>query len=135
MNALSLYNYWAVIILMMAGFYIMIARHNLVKKILGLSIFQTGIFYFYVSMGRINGGTAPIFVDGDASVIYSNPLPHVLILTAIVVGVATMAVGLALIVRIYEKYGSIEEDDINRMDRQDTLKKSLEEKSTNKPES
>ncbi|MGH1484994.1 MAG: cation:proton antiporter subunit C [Cellvibrionaceae bacterium] len=130
MSTLGLYNYWAVIILMMAGFYIMIARHNLVKKILGLSIFQTGIFYFYVSLGRVDGGTAPIFVNGDANVIYSNPLPHVLILTAIVVGVATMAVGLALIVRIYEKYGSIEEDDIKEVDYQD----SLQEKSNNKSE-
>jgi multicomponent Na+:H+ antiporter subunit C len=108
---------------MMAGFYIMIARHNLVKKIIGLSIFQTGIFYFYVGLGKVDNGTAPIFVepvmvDGvlKDTAIYSNPLPHVLILTAIVVGVATMAVGLALIVRIYEKYGSIEEDDIQAID-------------------
>lgn len=122
-TSLGLYNYWAVIILMMAGFYIMIARHNLIKKILGLSIFQTGIFYFYVSLGRIDGGTAPIFVKGDASAIYSNPLPHVLILTAIVVGVATMAVGLALIVKIYEKYGSIEEDEIKLIDHQSHLEK------------
>jgi multicomponent Na+:H+ antiporter subunit C len=128
MEALGLYNYWAVIILMMAGFYIMIARHNLVKKILGLSIFQTGIFYFYVSLGRVDGGTAPIFVAGDSNVIYSNPLPHVLILTAIVVGVATMAVGLALIVRIYEKYGSIEEDEIKEVDRKDLI----EEEKSNK---
>ena len=120
---LALYNDWAVIVIMMAGFYIMIARYNLVKKIIGLSIFQTGIFYFYVGLGKIDNGTAPIFVEPvvvngviEDAVIYSNPLPHVLILTAIVVGVATMAVGLALIVRIYEKYGSIEEDDIQAID-------------------
>jgi multicomponent Na+:H+ antiporter subunit C len=120
---LALYNDWAVIVIMMAGFYIMIARHNLVKKIIGLSIFQTGIFYFYVGLGKIDNATAPIFVEPvvingvvEDTVIYSNPLPHVLILTAIVVGVATMAVGLALIVRIYEKYGSIEEDNIQAID-------------------
>ena len=120
---LALYNDWAVIVIMMAGFYIMIARYNLVKKIIGLSIFQTGIFYFYVGLGKVDNGTAPIFVESSAidgivetAVIYSNPLPHVLILTAIVVSVATMAVGLALIVRIYEKYGSIEEDDIQAID-------------------
>lgn len=120
---LALYNDWAVIVIMMAGFYIMIARYNLVKKIIGLSIFQTGIFYFYVGLGKVDNGTAPIFVESsavdgvvEAAVIYSNPLPHVLILTAIVVSVATMAVGLALIVRIYEKYGSIEEDDIKAID-------------------
>jgi len=114
----ALYHYWIVVILMMAGFYMMIARLNLIKKIMGLSIFQTGIFYFYISLGKIDQATAPIFIDGD-NVIYSNPLPHVLILTAIVVGVATMAVGLALIVRIYEKYGTIEEDEINNIDYQD----------------
>jgi multicomponent Na+:H+ antiporter subunit C len=121
---LALYNDWAVIVIMMAGFYIMIARYNLVKKIIGLSIFQTGIFYFYVGLGKVDNGTAPIFIESsvvkgvaeEMVVIYSNPLPHVLILTAIVVSVATMAVGLALIVRIYEKYGSIEEDDIQAID-------------------
>jgi len=121
MKYLALYNYWIVIILMMAGFYIMIARHNLVKKIIGLSVFQTGIFYFYISLGKVTGGTAPIFLNNNESVIYSNPLPHVLILTAIVVGVATMAVGLALIVRIYEKYDTIEEDEIDVIDRQELV--------------
>ncbi|MFT6387929.1 MAG: multicomponent Na+:H+ antiporter subunit C [Cellvibrionaceae bacterium] len=132
MEYLALYNDWAVIVIMMAGFYIMIARHNLVKKILGLSIFQTGIFYFYVGLGKVDGATAPIFVDSvliegaDVAanlVLYSNPLPHVLILTAIVVSVATMAVGLALIVRIYEKYGSIEEDEIHEMDLEELAQK------------
>ena len=120
MEHLGLFNYWAVVVIMMSGFYIMIARYNLVKKIIGLSIFQTGIFYFYISLGKVDSGTAPIFVHqqtGEA--VYSNPLPHVLILTAIVVGVATMAVGLALIVKLYEKYGSIEEDDIRVIEKQD----------------
>ncbi len=130
---LAFYNDWAVIVIMMAGFYIMIARYNLVKKIIGLSIFQTGIFYFYVGLGKVDNGTAPIFLEpkvidesaanvasgiAEQTILYSNPLPHVLILTAIVVGVATMALGLALIVRIYEKYGSIEEDDIQAIDSQ-----------------
>jgi len=108
------FNYWIVVILMMTGLYIMITRHNLVKKLIGLSIFQTAIFYFYISLGKILGGSAPI-ID-DQVLTYSNPLPHVLILTAIVVGVATMAVGLALIVRIYDNTGSIEEDEIKKME-------------------
>lgn len=120
---LPLFNYWIVIILMMTGLFIMIARHNLIKKLLGLSIFQTAIFYFYISLGKVAGGSAPIL---DASVItYSNPLPHVLILTAIVVGVATTAVGLALVIRIHGSTGSIEEDDIKKLEL-DLLKKTEE---------
>lgn len=126
MKYLALYNYWIVIVLMMAGFYIMIARNNLIQKMIGLGIFQTGIFYFYISLGKVSGGTAPILVDAEQAVVYSNPLPHVLILTAIVVGVATLAVGLALIVRIYEKYGSIEEDDIKAMELQELKEQSFE---------
>ena len=110
----GLFNYWVVIFLMMAGFYNVIARGNLVKKLIGLNIFQTSVFLLYISMGKVKGGTAPI-VAGENTV-YSNPLPHVLILTAIVVGVATTAVGLALVVRIKEAYGSIEEDEIYRRD-------------------
>lgn len=110
-NVLGLYNYWIVIILMMAGLYIMIARYNLIKKMIGLSVFQTSIFYLYITMGKVEGGTPPILVD-DPNAVYSNPLPHVLILTAIVVGVATTAVALALAVRIFEAYGTIEEDEI-----------------------
>ena len=109
------FNYWIVVILMMLGMYIMITRDNLVKKLIGLSIFQTAIFYFYISLGKISGGSAPI-LDPDVTT-YSNPLPHVLILTAIVVGVATTAVGLALIIRIYDHTGSIEEDDIRQLER------------------
>lgn len=111
MDVFGLFNYWAVVILMMAGLYILIARYNLIKKMIGLSLFQTSIFYLYITIGKVEGGTAPILVD-DPSVVYSNPLPHVLILTAIVVGVATTAVGLALAVRIHESYGTIEEDEI-----------------------
>lgn len=112
---IGLYSYWVVIVLMMAGLYIMIARYNLVKKIIGLGLFQTSIFYLYISLGKVTGGTAPILVD-DTALVYSNPLPHVLILTAIVVGVATSAVGLALIVRIYESYDTIEDDELKAIE-------------------
>ena len=108
-------NYWLFIILMMTGLYIVVSRGNYVKKIVGLNVFQVSVFMFYISIGKVTGGTAPIYpidLDIDPSVIYSNPLPHVLILTAIVVGVATTALGLALIVRIREEFGSIEEEDI-----------------------
>jgi len=115
MDVLGLYNYWVVIVLMMAGLYILIARYNLIKKMIGLSVFQTSIFYLYISLGKVSGGSAPILVD-DPTMVYSNPLPHVLILTAIVVGVATTAVALALAVRIYAAYGTIEEDEIRAAD-------------------
>ena len=114
---LGLYNYWVVVVLMMVGFYIVIAHGNLVKKIIGLSIFQTSVFIFYISMAKIDGATAPILADGIEK--YSNPLPHVLILTAIVVGIATTALGLALAVRIKEAYGSIEEEEIQKKDNSD----------------
>lgn len=110
----GLYNYWVVVLLMMIGFYIVIAHGNLVKKIVGLSIFQTSVFIFYISMAKVDGGTAPIIAEGIVQ--YSNPLPHVLILTAIVVGIATTALGLALTVRIKEAYGSIEEENIQTKD-------------------
>ena len=159
------YNYEVVILLMMVGFYILISRGNLVKKLLGLSLFQTSVFIMYISLGKVAGGTAPILMGGhggddhaaeDAGghavggadqaaevlgnaaaevaqaagqtaeaaghasgageVLYSNPLPHVLILTAIVVGIATTAVGLSLVIRIKESYGTIEEDEIHDMD-------------------
>lgn len=108
------YNYWLVIILMMTGFYTVISRSNLIKKIAGLSIFQVSVFMLYISIGHVKDGAPPI-IESDVTV-YSNPLPHVLILTAIVVGVATTALGLALVVRIKEAYGTIEEDDIHKQD-------------------
>lgn len=111
---LGLYNYWIFIFLMMLGFYIVIADGNLVKKMVGLNVFQTSVFIFYISMGNVAGGAAPIL--DPAVTLYSNPLPHVLILTAIVVGVSTTAVGLAIIVRIREAYGSVEEEDLHRQD-------------------
>lgn len=104
------YAYAVTIFLMVAGMFIVIARGNLIKKLIGLGIFQTSVYLLYVAPGKLIGGTAPI-ID-PAFKVYSNPLPHVLILTAIVVGVATLALGLALVVRIRESYGTIEEDEI-----------------------
>ncbi len=106
----GLYNYWIVIVLMMVGFYVVIAHDNLIKKVVGLNIFQVSVFVFYISMAKVQGGTAPILAEGIET--YSNPLPHVLILTAIVVAVATTALALALVVRIRNAYGTIEDDEI-----------------------
>lgn len=117
-------NYWFFIVLMMTGFYIVVAKGNLVKKIVGLNIFQTSVFMFYISISKVQGGTAPIFpidMNIDPDVIYSNPLPHVLILTAIVVGVATTSLGLALIVRIREEYGTIEEEELLKIEKEIAL--------------
>lgn len=110
----GLYNYWVVIFLMMTGLYVVISRGNLIKKVIGLNIFQVSVIMFYVSMGKVRGGTAPIEAAGFE--VYSNPLPHVLMLTAIVVGVATTALALALVVRINEAYGTIEEDEIRKIE-------------------
>jgi multicomponent Na+:H+ antiporter subunit C len=117
MEWVGLYNYWIVVFLMMAGLYIVIARGNLVKKLVGLNVFQASVFVLYITMGKVEGGTAPIIAEGFT--VYSNPLPHVLILTAIVVGVATTALGLALVVRINEEFGSIEDDDLEAIERQE----------------
>jgi len=113
----SHYNYWMTVILMMIGLYVVVSRGNLVKKIVGLNLFQTSVFMLYISMAKILGGTAPILTDNPNEV-YSNPLPHVLILTAIVVGVATTALGLALIIRIRESFDTIEEDEIFDIEQQ-----------------
>jgi len=111
------YSYFVTVFLMIAGLYIVIARGNLMKKLVGLSIFQTSVYLLYIAPGKLIGGTAPIVADGFLT--YSNPLPHVLILTAIVVGVATLALGLAIAVRVREAYGSIEEDEILAKDAED----------------
>jgi multicomponent Na+:H+ antiporter subunit C len=112
---LSKYNYWICIALMMIGFYAMIAKENLIKKIIGMNIFQVAVFLFYISIAKVKGGTAPI--EWHRAVVYDNPLPHVLILTAIVVGVSTTAVALALVIQIYKHYGTIEESKIFEIDR------------------
>lgn len=111
------FNYWVVIVLIMIGLYVIMAQTNLVKKVLGLNIFQVAVFILYVSAGKLAGGTAPILAEGFHR--YANPLPHVLILTAIVVGVATTAVALALIVRIDKAYGTIDEGEIEQLDKEE----------------
>ncbi len=145
------FNYAVVIVLMMTGLYVVFASDNMIKKLVGLSVFQTSVFLLYITIGKVTGGIPPIIEglhggghDADhanaaaqglqaaagaakgthgsdygaghsAEILYSNPLPHVLILTAIVVGVATLSVGLALVVRIREVYGTIEEAEIDQI--------------------
>ena len=114
MTHLGLFNYWVVILLMMAGFYCVIARGNMIKKVMGLTLFQTSVFVLFISVGKVADGATPVLREGVA--VYSNPLPHVLILTAIVVGVATTAVGLALVLRIQQAFGTIEDEELQAMD-------------------
>lgn len=147
-------GYWAIIGLMMIGLFITFSSENLIKRMVGLAIFQTTICLFYVSLGKVSGGTAPVLLPADtpshygdhAAVsgadalvaaggerfadlhhVYSNPLPHVLMLTAIVVGVATLSLGLALVVRVREAYGTIEADEVREIDIQVALAQELEE--------
>lgn len=116
---LGLYNYWVYILLLIIGLYAVLVKGNYVKRMIGLGIFQSAVFLLYISMDKVEGGTGPIFRGApQAGDLYANPLPQVLILTAIVVGIAVTALGLALAVRIKEEYGSIEEDDIERLDRE-----------------
>ena len=114
MSILGIYHYWVFAILLMIGFYAVIAKLNLIKKLIGLSLFQAAVFLLYITMGNVEGASAPIFGYGAET--FSNPLPQVLILTAIVVGISTMALGLGLVVRIKEEYDSIEEDEIQEID-------------------
>jgi multicomponent Na+:H+ antiporter subunit C len=114
----GLFNYWVFAILLMTGLYTVIAKTNLVKKMIGMAMFQSAVFLLYVTMDKVEGGTAPILRNDVPDQIYSNPLPQVLILTAIVVGIATLALGLSIVVRIYEAYGTIEEDEAAKMDRE-----------------
>ncbi len=116
LEILGLFNYWVFAVLLMVGFYAVIARPNMIKKLLGLAIFQAAVFLLYITMDKVEGGTAPIIQKGMEDAIFSNPLPQVLILTAIVVGISTSALGLAIVVRIYEAYGTIEEDETQRKD-------------------
>lgn len=111
-------NYWLIIAVMMVGLYTLMSRSNLIKKMAGLSLFQTAVILFYVSLGKLTGGTAPIITGNHT--LYANPLPQVLMLTAIVVGVATTALGFALIVRIREAYDSLDEEEISHMDEADS---------------
>ena len=114
-SSIGIWNYWIVFLLMMIGLFLVIGRKNFLKKIVGLAIFQTSVFLLYITFGKISGATPPILNEA-LDTVYSNPLPHVLILTAIVVGVATTALGLSLVLRINSEYGSIEEDDISAQD-------------------
>ena len=117
MEILGLFHYWVFVVLLMIGFYAVIAKVNLVKKLIGLSIFQSAVFLLYITMSKVSGGTAPIFNENINDVLYSNPLPQVLILTAIVVGISTTALGLGIVVRIKEEYGTTEESEIQEIDR------------------
>ena len=139
----SHFNYIAVVVLMMMGLFIVFSSGNLIKRMIGLAVFQTSTGLFYISLGKVSGGTAAIMVDAQSNdgqalaaaldpqyvakygidgVVYSNPLPHVLILTAIVVGVATLAVGLSIAVRIREAYGTIESEEIDALARVDAAR-------------
>ena len=134
----SHFNYVVVVILMMAGLFIVFSSGNLIKRMIGLAMFQTSTGLFYITLSKVSGGTAAITLKADGEtgralaapldpayvaqfgvdgVVYSNPLPHVLILTAIVVGVATLAVGLAIAVRVREAYGTVEADEIDALSR------------------
>ena len=112
LEILGYFNYWVFAIVLSIGLYTVIAKVNLVKKLIGLSIFQSAVFLMYITMDKVEGGTAPIIQKGVENQVFSNPLPQVLILTAIVVGVSTLALGLAIVVRIKESYGTIEENEI-----------------------
>ncbi|RDI70987.1 cation:proton antiporter subunit C [Halopelagius longus] len=108
------YNYLAFVALVGIGLYGVIESTNLVKKVIGMNIFQVGIFLFFVTTGYVDGAAPPV-VHGGGHGPYASPLPHVLILTAIVVGVSLTAVALALIVRIYEEYGTLDEEVIKEV--------------------
>ena len=117
MELLGLYHYWVFTVLLMIGFYAIVAKANLIKKLIGLSLFQAAVFLLYITMSKVSGGTAPILQKGVVDAVFSNPLPQVLILTAIVVGISTTALGLGIVVRIKEEYGTIEEHEIREIDR------------------
>ena len=117
MEFLGIYHYWVFVVLLMIGFYAVVAKVNLVKKLIGLSLFQSAVFLLYITMSKVSGGTAPIFNEEVTTLLFSNPLPQVLILTAIVVGISTTALGLGIVVRIKEEYGTIEEHEIQEIDR------------------
>jgi multicomponent Na+:H+ antiporter subunit C len=112
------YNYWIYVVLMMIGFYAMIGKNNLVKKLLGMNIFQTAIILMFISSGVKKGGLIPVLDKqavleyGVNSALINNPVPHVLMLTAIVVSVSVTGVALALMQRIHRRYGTLEENEI-----------------------
>ena len=107
----GLLDYWIAVTLFVIGMIVVLDSKNMIKKLVGLNLFQSAVFLLFITMGKVSDGTAPILENSISQ--YSNPLPHVLILTAIVVGVATTAVGLALTVRIRKAYGTVNEDEID----------------------
>ena len=116
---LGKFNYWIYILLIIVGLYGMMAKNNLMKKLIGMNIFQWAIILFYISIGAKRGGTIPIIATTNPTDVvraadYINPLPHVLMLTAIVVGVATTGIALTLLIMIYRRYRTLEEDRIIR---------------------
>jgi multicomponent Na+:H+ antiporter subunit C len=117
MESLGIYYYWTFAVLLMVGLYAVIAKQNLIKKLIGLSLFQAAVFMLYINMGKLEGGTTPIVTEAQANALFSNPLPQVLILTAIVVGISTLALGLGIVIRIKEEYDTIEEDEIQEIDK------------------
>ena len=117
MELLGIYYYWVFVVLLMIGFYAVVAKVNLVKKLIGLSLFQSAVFLLYITMSKVSGGTAPIFNEGVIGQLYSNPLPQVLILTAIDVGISTTALRLGIVVRIKYQFGNTEEQEIQKADR------------------
>jgi multicomponent Na+:H+ antiporter subunit C len=119
MIALGLYNYWVFIFLLVVGIYAVLVKGNYVKRMIGLGIFQAAVFLLFITMDKVEGGTGPIFRGApEPGQLFANPLPQVLILTAIVVGIAVTALGLAIAIRIREEYGSVEEAEIRRLDDQ-----------------
>ena len=119
MHGFGQFHYLVFVLLLMTGLYAVIVKRNYVKKIIGLSIFQSSVFLLYISMGKVDGGTAPVVLPGKE--VYSHPLPHVLILTAIVVGISTQALGFAILVRIREAYGTVEADELTELERRDAI--------------
>lgn len=117
----ALWPYWLAIGLMLTGLYVVIARDHLVKKVMGLNLFQVSVILFYIVIAKVDGGTAPILIEGAEHVVYSNPLPHVLMLTAIVVGISVTAVSLALVVRIQRAYGTVDERELAALERERSL--------------
>jgi multicomponent Na+:H+ antiporter subunit C len=120
MTFLGLYNYWIYIFLLIVGLYAVLAKGNYVKRMIGLGIFQSAVFLLFITMDKVEGGTGPIFrTPPEPGQLFANPLPQVLILTAIVVGIAVTALGLALAIRIKEEYGTVEEADTRWMDKEE----------------
>lgn len=111
--------YFFAVIILTSGLFIMLTSDNFIRKIIGLAVFQSSVLIFYIALGKTVNGIVPIDIcqSGiNCDNVFSSPLPHVLMLTAIVVGFATMSVGLALVYQIHKEYGTILESEINKDD-------------------